>query len=82
MRAYKDLNRLAMNLLSPGGRLATFSCSGLVSQAEFATMLGWAAVDAGREARIVEWLGQPFDHPMLATVPESAYLKGAICRIE
>jgi 23S rRNA (cytosine1962-C5)-methyltransferase len=82
LRAYKDINLLAMKLLTPGGILATFSCSGLVSHEEFAAMLGWAALDAGREARVIEWLGQPFDHPILATVPESAYLKGAICRIE
>ncbi len=82
MRAYKDINWLAMRLLTPGGWLATFSCSGLVSHEDFATMIGWAAVDAGRQAHIVEWLGQPFDHPILATVPETAYLKGAICRVE
>jgi len=82
LRAYKDINRLALKLLAPGGILATFSCSGLVSHEEFATMLGWAALDADREVRVLEWLGQPFDHPVLATVPETAYLKGAICRVD
>lgn len=82
LRAYKDINRLAMQLLSPGGILATFSCSGLVGMTEFSAMLGWAALDADREARVLEWLGQPFDHPILATVPETAYLKGAICRVD
>ncbi len=82
LSAYKDVNLLAMKLLTPGGVLATFSCSGLVGHREFAAMLGWAALDAEREVRILEWLGQPFDHPILAHVPESAYLKGAICRVE
>ena len=82
LRAYKDINRLAMKLLTPGGILATFSCSGLVSHEEFAALLGWAALDANREARVLEWLGQPFDHPILSTVPETAYLKGAICRVD
>lgn len=82
MRAYKDINLLAMKLLAPGGILATFSCSGLVSAADFQQMLRWAAVDAKRDVRIVEQLGQPFDHPILATFPESGYLKGLLCRVE
>lgn len=82
MRAYKDINLLAMKLLAPGGILATFSCSGLVSAVDFHQMLRWAAVDAGRDVRIVEQLGQPFDHPILATFPESGYLKGLLCRVD
>lgn len=82
LRAYKDINLLAMKLLTPGGILATFSCSGLVSADEFLSVIRWAAVDARRDVRVVERLGQPFDHPILATVPESAYLKGCICRID
>jgi len=81
MRAYKDINLLAMKLLSPGGVLATYSCSGLVSADDFATMLRWAAVDAGRDVRIVGRSGQPFDHPELATFPESGYLKGILCEV-
>ena len=65
--------------LSPGGVLATFSCSGLVSMEHFKRMIGWSSVDAGRTVRIVEQLGQPPDHPVLSTFPESEYLKGLIC---
>jgi 23S rRNA (cytosine1962-C5)-methyltransferase len=79
LRAYKDINLLAMKLLAPGGILATFSCSGLVSIEQFSTMIGWASVDAGVPVRILETLGQPPDHPVLAVFPESAYLKGFIC---
>lgn len=82
MRAYKDINLLALKLLAPGGWLATYSCSGLVSPGDFRRMLRWAAVDAGRNVRIVESSGQPFDHPALATFPESEYLKGLLCRVE
>ncbi len=79
LRAYKDINLLAMKLLTPCGILATFSCSGQVSAEQFATMVGWASVDAGVHVRILETLGQPPDHPVLAVFPESAYLKGLIC---
>ena len=82
MRAYKDINLFALKLLEPGGWLATYSCSGLVSPVDFRQMLRWAAVDAGRNVRIVEASGQPFDHPVLATFPESEYLKGLLCRVE
>ncbi|MBP7275403.1 MAG: class I SAM-dependent rRNA methyltransferase [Kiritimatiellae bacterium] len=82
LRAYKDINLLALKLLAPGGWLATYSCSGLVSPEDFRQMLRWAAVDAGRPVRIIESSGQPFDHPVLATFPESEYLKGLLCRVE
>jgi len=81
MRAYKDINLLAMKLLAPGGILATYSCSGLVSEDDFTTMLRWAAVDARRDVRIIGRSGQPFDHPELATFPESGYLKGILCEV-
>ncbi|TAN37180.1 MAG: class I SAM-dependent rRNA methyltransferase [Verrucomicrobia bacterium] len=81
LRAYKDINLLAMKLLAPGGVLATFSCSGQVTPADFRMMLGWAAADARRPVQLVETLSQPPDHPVLAVFPDSEYLKGAICRV-
>ena len=81
LRAYKDINLLAMKLLAPGGVLATFSCSGQVTPSDFRMMLGWAAADAHRPVQIVETLAQPPDHPVLAVFPDSEYLKGAICRV-
>jgi 23S rRNA (cytosine1962-C5)-methyltransferase len=82
MRAYKDINLLAMKLLTPGGILASFSCSGLVSPEDFRTVIKWASVDARRAVKVLEMLGQSFDHPILATFPEGEYLKGMICRVE
>jgi 23S rRNA (cytosine1962-C5)-methyltransferase len=82
LRAYKDVNLLAMKLLAPGGILATFSCSGLVDMAEFRKMIGWAAHDAGRRVRILETLGQPADHPIPVEMPECEYLKGLVCVVD
>ncbi len=78
LRAYKDINLLAIKLLTPGGVLATFSCSGLIRADVFADMLRWAAADSGRDLRIIERLHQPFDHPVLATCPETGYLTGVL----
>lgn len=80
-RGYKDLNWLALRLLRPGGLLATFSCSGRVSADLFQKIVFGAAVDAGRDVQILQQLGQAPDHPILLTFPESAYLKGLLCRV-
>jgi 23S rRNA (cytosine1962-C5)-methyltransferase len=80
-RGYKDVNLLAMQLLRPGGILVTFSCSGLVSADLFQKIVFGASVDAGRDVQILEPLVQAPDHPVLLTFPESAYLKGLLCRV-
>jgi 23S rRNA (cytosine1962-C5)-methyltransferase len=81
MRAYKDINLLAMKLLNPGGLLATFSCSGGVGLEPFSEIVRWAALDAERHVQIVKRLGQAVDHPVSAVFPESEYLKGLLCRV-
>jgi len=81
-RGYKDINWLAMRLLRPGGLLATFSCSGLVSADLFQKILFGAALDAGRDARIIGHFHQSPDHPVLLTFPEAAYLKGFLLHIK
>ena len=80
-RGYKDINLLALQMLPPGGILATFSCSGLVSEDLFQKVVFGAGVDAGRDVQLLERLGQPPDHPVLLSFPEGAYLKGFICRV-
>lgn len=80
-RGYKDINWLAMRLLRPGGILASFSCSGLISADLFQKVLFGAAVDAGREVQILHHLWQAADHPISLTFPESAYLKGFLLRV-
>ncbi|MFQ5436534.1 MAG: class I SAM-dependent rRNA methyltransferase [Anaerolineae bacterium] len=80
-RGYKDLNWLALRLLNPGGLLATFSCSGRISADLFQKIVFSASVDAGRDAQIIRHLWQGPDHPILLSFPESAYLKGLLCRV-
>jgi 23S rRNA (cytosine1962-C5)-methyltransferase len=80
-RAYKDLNLVALQLLRSGGHLITFSCSGLISPDLFQKIVFGAALDAGRDAQIVERLSQASDHPVLLSFPEGEYLKGLVCRV-
>ncbi|NPV09602.1 MAG: 23S rRNA (cytosine(1962)-C(5))-methyltransferase RlmI [Anaerolineae bacterium] len=80
-RGYKDINLLGLGLLRPGGVLATFSCSGLVSADLFQKVVFGAAVDARREVQVLETLSQAPDHPISITFPESRYLKGLLCRV-
>jgi 23S rRNA (cytosine1962-C5)-methyltransferase len=80
-RGYKDINLLALQLLRPGGLLATFSCSGLVSADLFQKIVFGAALDARRDVQIVERFTQSPDHPVLLSFPESDYLKGLLCRV-
>lgn len=80
-RGYKDINLLAFKMLKPGGLLATFSCSGGISDDLFQKIVAGAALDAGVDAQILRRLAQAPDHPVLLSFPESAYLKGLICQI-
>ncbi|MBI4193690.1 MAG: class I SAM-dependent methyltransferase [Betaproteobacteria bacterium] len=80
-RAYKDINLLAFKLLRPGGALMTFSCSGGISADLFQKIVAGAALDAGVDARIADWLHAAADHPVTLNFPEGEYLKGLLCRV-
>jgi 23S rRNA (cytosine1962-C5)-methyltransferase len=80
-RAYKDLNRLGMLILNPGGLLATYSCSGAMDMTTFKQIIAWAALDAGKQVQFIHQFCQPGDHPVSATFPEGEYLKGLLCRV-
>jgi 23S rRNA (cytosine1962-C5)-methyltransferase len=75
-RAYKDINRLALKLLAPGGLLLTFSCSGGVSADLFHKIVAGAAADAEVDAAILQRLEGACDHPTTLVFPEGEYLKG------
>ncbi|APV50752.1 23S rRNA methyltransferase [Betaproteobacteria bacterium GR16-43] len=79
-RAYKDINLWAMKLLSPGGRLLTFSCSGAVSAELFQKIVAGAAADARADMVIERRLGASPDHPVSIHFPEGEYLKGLVLR--
>ncbi len=77
-RAYKDINRLALKLLSPGGALFTFSCSGGVGPELFHKIVAGAGMDAGIDGAIYARVAAAPDHPQTLVFPEGEYLKGLV----
>jgi 23S rRNA (cytosine1962-C5)-methyltransferase len=77
-RAYKDINRLALMLLRPGGALFTFSCSGGIDAGLFHKIVAGAGLDAGVDGFVYATLTAAPDHPMTVTFPEGGYLKGLV----
>ena len=77
-RAYKDINRLALRLLVPGGALYTFSCSGGISADLFHKIVASAGTDAGVDGHLSARLQAAPDHPMTIDFPEGEYLKGLV----
>lgn len=81
-RAYKDLNRHAMEKMAPGSLLLTCSCSYHVEESLFQNILFRAAHEAGRRVRIIEKHRQAHDHPISIFHPESSYLKSYLLYVE
>lgn len=76
LRGYKEIHLRAMKLLDRDGRLATFSCSHHIDHQKFHDLIASAAVDARVTLRRLESYGQRADHPVIATLPETEYLRG------
>ena len=81
-RAYKDINLLGFRLLNPGGYLLTYSCSGGIGLELFQKIVAGAAVDAGRDARILRRLSAGPDHSVALHFPEGEYLKGLLVQAD
>ena len=81
-RAYKDINRLALKLLEPGGVLFTYSCSGGISADLFHKIVASAGTDAQVDGFITERLMGAPDHPMTLAFPEGEYLKGLVVQVK
>ncbi|MBX7097016.1 MAG: class I SAM-dependent rRNA methyltransferase [Myxococcaceae bacterium] len=80
-RGYKELNLRAMMLLKPGGFLISASCTYHVDEATFEALLDSAAADAKRRVQIIERRGASRDHPVLAGLRETRYLKCFVLRV-
>ena len=82
IQGYKRLNAYAMSQIKPGGLIFTFSCSQVVDKYLFTNTVIAAAIEAGRNVRVLEQLHQPADHPINAFHPEGEYLKGLVIQID
>ncbi len=76
LRGYKEIHLRAFEMLAPGGLLATFSCSHHVNATLLLEVARSALVDAHASARVLDRFQQSPDHPILALLPETAYLSG------
>jgi len=79
---YRRLNALAIKGIKPGGIIFTFSCSQVVDKNLFHGAITAAAIETGRNVRILKYLSQPSDHPISIYHPEGEYLKGMILYVE
>jgi 23S rRNA (cytosine1962-C5)-methyltransferase len=81
LRMYYGLNVQAMARVRPGGLLMSFSCSGSVSKDEFSGLVAAAARKLGRDLQVIAHLAAGPDHPSLAALPETGYLKGILGKL-
>jgi 23S rRNA (cytosine1962-C5)-methyltransferase len=81
VRGYKEINLRALRLLGPGGILVTCSCSHNLDESSLLELVAEAALDSGRQLRVLERRTQSQDHPILLTVPETHYLKCLILEV-
>ncbi|MGZ3921282.1 MAG: class I SAM-dependent rRNA methyltransferase [Bacteroidia bacterium] len=79
---YKRLNAMALKLIKPNGLLFTFSCSGVVDKNLFFNTITAAAIEARRNVKVISYLHQPADHPVIPYFPEGEYLKGMLLWVE
>lgn len=82
VQGYKRLNAHTIRQIKPGGIIFTFSCSQVVDKQLFNNTVVAAAIEAGRNVRILEQLHQPMDHPISAFHPEGEYLKGLVIQVD
>lgn len=82
LRGYQRINAKAIEMISHGGILFTFSCSQAVDKEAFRLAVFSAAAQVGRKVRILHQLHQPQDHPINIYHPEGEYLKGLVLYVE
>ena len=78
---YRDLNRLGFEAVAPGGVVVTHSCSGLLQEEDFLSVLKDAARACGRDVQVLRVAGAAPDHPVSLRVPEGRYLKSVALRV-
>jgi 23S rRNA (cytosine1962-C5)-methyltransferase len=82
LKAYRRINTLGMQVLSPGGILLSCSCSGAVSLDDLAGAITQAAQRLARSVQLLEVYGHILDHPINLAMPETAYMKVLLCRVQ
>ncbi len=79
---YKHLNLIAIKQIKPGGLLFTFSCSQVVDNNTFNSTIMAAAIESGRNVKVIHHLTQSPDHCVSIFHPEGEYLKGLVLQVD
>ena len=82
LQGYRFINAEAIRRIAKGGLRFNFSCSQAIDKGMFQSIVTAAAIEAGRNVRILYQLSQPSDHPINIFHPEGAYLKGLVLLVE
>ncbi|MCB0493228.1 MAG: class I SAM-dependent rRNA methyltransferase [Cyclobacteriaceae bacterium] len=82
MKGYQRLNAEAFRVIKSGGMIFTFSCSQVVNRQLFYDTIVSAAIQSGRQIKVLHHLSQPADHPVSIYHPEGSYLKGLVLYVE
>jgi 23S rRNA (cytosine1962-C5)-methyltransferase len=82
VKGYQRLNAEAIKIIKPGGIIFTFSCSQVVDRQLFYDTVVSAAIQSGRQVKVLHHLSQPADHPVSLFHPEGEYLKGLVLYVE
>jgi 23S rRNA (cytosine1962-C5)-methyltransferase len=79
--SYHDFNKLACQVVKPGGLFLTCSCSGLIDEAHFLDIVFAAAKEVKKELKVLKLTGADVDHPFTSAYPEGRYLKAAFIQV-
>lgn len=82
VQAYKRVNAAAISKVAPGGMIFTFSCSQVIDAKLFYDTITAAAIETGRQCRVIHHMSQGADHPVSIYHPEGKYLKGLVLAVE
>lgn len=81
IQAYRRINKDAIQKIKNSGLLFTFSCSQVIDKITFEGLVRSAAIESGKDIKILHRLTQPQDHPVSIYHPEGEYLKGLVLTI-
>lgn len=78
VQAYKRLNLAAMKKIKSNGIIFSFSCSQVIDRNLFENTIRAAAIESGRDVKLIHHLSQGPDHVINMFHQEGHYLKGVV----
>ena len=82
LRAYRQVNEMALQVVSEGGIFCSASCSSHVTSKHMLEVLSDASSGAKRDLIVREQRGAASDHPLRPGFPEGHYLSFFYCSVD